>query len=467
VGWIRASVVVMTTLTTVVACGSDSRSDDGEIVASVDFEVTPPEIALGDVSCGTTKTSEITITNRGGATLGYSVALPDGSPFVLKAEKTGTLGSGAKATLPIDLAPGAPGDLEDIATVDVNGIIQQVVLRARGVGALLVPEPGLVDFGEVRFDRTFTSELVLRNTGNAPALVEGFEGGGDAMAIGPGGVTVAPGGTGPFTATIGAGAVTGAATTASLVPNLAASTPHCGPRPTVHVAALRVNTEVTLSVADFGAQGCGTGGGATRDVLITNYANQAITYTAALPSPTVFTISGGAQGTVPAANAQTASVAKVTIAMGATGSVLGVHEEALTLQISPLAPPSGGTRTTKVRLDVRGALIDATPMSADFSSDGKKADNEKFTFTNKGNEPITLRYAIDQRPTTFNAWRLDAATHALAAGTSRELTVYFQPSRDSDAPDQYGATLKVARDSSSSTAVCSSLPEPKLEGERK
>src|SRR5687767_14166275 len=99
---------------TVVACGTTSDSgDDDTIVASVDFEVTPAQIALGDVSCGTTKASEIAIANKGGATLVYSVALPDGSPFVLKADKTGTLASGAKATLPIELAPGTPGDIED------------------------------------------------------------------------------------------------------------------------------------------------------------------------------------------------------------------------------------------------------------------------------------------------------------------------------------------------------------------
>ena len=134
--------------------------------------------------------------------------------------------------------------------------------------------------------------------------------------------------------------------------------------------------------------------------------------------------------------------------------------------ISPLAPPSGGTRTTKVRLDVRGALVTASPMEAAFSSDGKKTDNEKIKLTNDGNEPITLRYSIDQKPTDWNPWSIDATTQVLAAGTSRDLTVFFKPSRDSDAPDDYEATLKVVRDSASTTAVCSSLPQPKLDGER-
>lgn len=453
-------------LAAMVACGTTSDSgDDGTIVASVDFEVTPAQIALGDVSCGATKASEITIANKGGATLVYSVALPDGSPFVLKAEKTGTLATGAKATLPIELAPGAPGDIEDTATVDVNGILQQVTLRARGVGAMLVAEPKLVDFGEVRFDRTFTSALALRNAGNAPALVEGFEGGADAMSIGPTAVTIAPTESGAFTATIGGGTVTGAAAKASLVPIVAATTAHCGPRPSIDVTALRVSSDVTLSVADFGEQSCGTGAGATRDVVITNYSNQDITYTAALPSPSVFTIAGGGQGTVPKAGAGP-STAKVTIAMGATGDVVGVHEEALTLQISPLAPPSGGTRTTKVRLDVRGARIVASPNEADFTSDGRKTDSEKIRFTNEGNQPITLRYAIDQKPTSFNPWTLDTNVQVLTAGSSLDLTVFFKPSRDSDAPDDYDATVKVVRDTLSATAVCSSLPQPKLEGER-
>ena len=454
--------------TMIVACGSDTGSqDDGAIVASVDFDVTPAEITLGDVGCGVTKTSEIAITNKGGATLAYSIALPDGSPFVLKADKTGTLASGAKATLPIEIAPGAPGDIEDTATVDVSGVVQQVKLRARGVGAVLVAEPELVDFGEVRFDRTFTSNVVLRNAGNAPAVVDSFEGGADAIALGPTAVTIEPGATGTFTATIDAGAVTGAPAKATLTPIIGTTSAHCGPRPKIDVSALRVSTDVTLSVADFAQQSCGTGGNITRNVVLTNYANQAITYTAALPSPTIFNITAGAQGTIPAANGPTATTANVTIAMGATGTVLGLHEESLTLEISPLAPPSGGTRTTKVRLDVRGALITASPMEPSFSSDGKKTDSEKIKFTNDGNEPITLRYAIDQRPTQFNPWSIDATTQVLAAGTSRDLTVFFKPSRDSDAPDDYNATVKVVRDSASTTAVCSSLPQPKLDGERK
>ena len=457
--------------TLIVACGSDTGSqEDGEIVASVDFDVTPAEITLGDVGCGATKTSEIAITNKGGATLAYSVALPDGSPFVLKAEKTGTLASGAKATLPIEIAPGAPGDIEDTATVDVAGVVQQVKLRARGVGAVLVADPALVDFGEVRFDRTFTKNVVLRNTGNAPAMVDSFEGGVDAIALGPTAVTIEPGGTGAFTATIAAGAVTGAPAKATLTPIVGtggASSGHCGPRPKIDVSALRVSTDVTLSVADFAQQSCGTGGNITRDVVITNYANQAVTFAAALPSPTIFNITAGAQGTIPAATGPTATTANVTIAMGATGTVLGLHEETLTLEISPLAPPSGGTRTTKVRLDVRGALITASPMDADFSSDGKKTDSEKIKFTNDGNEPITLRYAIDQKPTSFNPWSIDATTQVIEAKTSRDLTVFFKPSRDSHAPDDYDATVKVVRDSASTTAVCSSLPQPKLDGERK
>lgn len=462
------SHVAVVVAASIVACGSDTGSgSDGEIVASVDFEVSPAEITLGDVSCGATKTSEIAITNRGGATLSYSVALPDGSPFVVRAEKTGTLASGAKATLPIDLVPSAPREIQDIATIDVNGIVQHVTLRARGVGAVLVAEPPLVDFGEVRFDRTFTQAVVLKNVGNAPALVDGFEGGADALTVGPDGTRIEAGAAGSFTATVGAGTVTGAPTKASLVPLVAASTPHCGPRPTLDVSALRVDTEVTLSVADFGPQSCGTGGGATRDVVLTNYSNQALTYAAALPSGSLFTVTGGAQGTIAAAPGATPTTAKVTIAMGATGSVLGVHEEALSLQIDGLPPPSGGLRTTKVRLDVRGALVKASPMEVDFDSDGKKTDDEKIEFTNDGNEPITLRYSIEQRPTRFDPWRIDATTQVLAAGASLDLTVFFQPSRESDAPDDYDATLKVVRDSASNTAVCSALPQPKLQGERK
>jgi hypothetical protein len=461
----RLSAVVVASLAMSVACGSDrGSSGDGEIVASVDFDVTPPEIALGDVACGATKASEIAITNKGGATLVYSVALPDGSPFVLKAEKTGSLASGAKATLPIELAPDAPGDVEDTATVDVNGILQQVKLRARGIGAVLVAEPALVDFGEVRFDRTFTSDVVLRNEGNVAAVVEGFEGGGDAITLGPAAVSIAPGGTGALTASIGAGTVTGAPTKASLVPTLAAASPHCGARPSIDVSALRVNTEVTLSVADFGRQDCGTGGGTTRDVVITNYSNQNVTYSAALPIGSVFTISGAAQGSIAPATGATATTATVTIAMGATGTVLGVHEESLTLEIGPLAPPSGGTRTTKMRLDVRGALLEASPMQLSFSSDGRRSDSEKIKFTNAGNESIVLRYAIP--PRRWNPWSTDATTQVFAPGSSLDLTVFFKPSRDSDAPDDYRDTLEVSRDTSSATAVCSSLPQPKLQGER-
>lgn len=462
----RRARVAIVVATSIVACGRDrAPSADGEIVASIDFTVTPSEITLGDVSCGAAKTSELAIANRGGATLTYSVSLPDGSPFVLRADKTGTLASGAGVTLPIDVVPGVPGEIEDTATVDVNGIIQQVTLRARGVGAVLVAEPQLVDFGEVRFDRTFAQPVALRNIGNAPAVVEGFEGTADAISVGPNGTAIDPGGTGTFTATIGAGAVIGTPAKAAVVPILASSTAHCGTRPTIDVTALRVDTEVTLSVADFGQQSCGTGGGATRDVVVTNYSNQQLTYSASLPADGVFTIAGPAQGTIAAAAGATPSTAKIAIAMGPTGTVLGVHEEALTLQIGGLPPPSGGTRTTRARLDVRGAIIAADPMELAFDSDGKKSDRRKIKLTNGGNEPITLRYAIEQS-SPRNPWSLDATTQVIAAGAFRDLTIFFLPSRDNDAPSAYEAKLKVVRDGTSSTAVCSALPEPRLEGER-
>jgi hypothetical protein len=453
-----AAVVALAAL---VACGSDSASeDDGAIVASVDFEVTPTDIALGDVSCGGTKSSTITITNKGGATLTYNVALPDGSPFAVESP-SGTLASGASATLTVNLQPDAAGDILDTATVDVNGVVQQVALHARGVGAVLVADPPLVDFGEVRFDRAFTQDVALRNIGNAPALVDGFEGGADAIAIGPSAVTIEAGASGAFVATVGAGTVTGAPTTASLTPTVAPSTPHCGPRPKVDVAATRVNTDVTLSVADFGPQPCGTGGGATRDVTITNYALQALTYAATLPAGSIFTLASPAQGTVPAATPTTAATAAVKIAMGATGTVLGLHEELLGLQIDPLAPPSGGARTTTVRLDVRGAIITATPTQLSFSSDGKKPDRQKVRFQNTGNEAITLRYSID-KPQGFT-WGLDTNSQTITPTQARDVTVSFWPF--TRFPPTYNATLVVANDPLSLTAVCSPLPQPMLQGQ--
>jgi hypothetical protein len=448
-----------------VACGSDDRSDDDPIVSSLDFEVDPAEVTFESVSCGSEAAEPrvLTIRNAGGAVLHYELQISDGSPFLLKGEPSGVIALGGTAVIPVSVAPTASGEVAGTLTVVINGVVQQIPLRARGTGASVAAVPSHLDFGEVRFDRVFTRELALRNTGDAPAVIERVDGEADAITLSwpgaPAPLTIAPGGEASLTATIGTGSVTGAPALVTLSPVIGSG--HCGDKPTVSIAGLRVNTDVTLSTADFGPQPCGAAGGPTRDVVITNYASTALTYTASLPATSPFTITAGAQGTLAAASPSTETTAAITIGLGPTGTALGVVEEMLTVEISPLAPPDGGARTAKVRLDVRGALVTVTPESATFRSDGKKTDRKTFTFENQGNEQIRLGYAIDARDRTL--WSIDTELQDVPAGQTRAVVVGFK-AEAKGGDENYSATLEVT---AASGVACQPLPQPKLLGEKR
>lgn len=404
-------------------------ADGGELQtasSATQLEVTPAELDLGEVTCGSTGTSPspIVIRNKGAEPIRYAVQLPEGTAFELKGPLTGELAPSAVATINVVVKTDEPRETSTEVIVTANDALAQVKLAARGKGPSLELAPGIVDFGDVRYQQGGSPIPVkLRNTGTDAITIGSFEGQANGFDVTwdgkPSPLVVAAGAEVELKATL-ASAAQPSATGLSAKLSPVVTTALCGARPSLELKGRPINTEVTLSVAEWGAQPCGADPG-DRTVVVTNYTPTALSYTATTAGG-AFTVTSGASGALPANGT-------ATIALKAVPSTTpGLVEQTVNVDIAGLAPPSGGLRTTKGRLDVRGALLAITPTEIrTYRYIRYDTDWKAFDVVNQGNESIDVTYQLKRTVNTSGTAWTWYSSDTLSPAVGRKIQVGFRP----------------------------------------
>jgi hypothetical protein len=221
---------------------------------------------------------------------------------------------------------------------------------------------------------------------------------------------------------------------------------------------------VTLSSGDFGPKNC-TPQTNARNITITNYSNNALTYTAALVAAAAsgFTIVNPGPGTVAATgDPNMPKTANIVVQPKPYGTNLSVITDTLNVDITGIAAPEGGLRAVPLRVDVRGAIVTANPMSlTGFASNGTNTDTKNFAVTNSGNETIYLSWNF-VRTVGGPAWTYNPPG-ALGPGTTRNAGIGFKASTNGDNQANISA-VRTTNWFGEGTVACSPLPTVTLQG---
>lgn len=410
--------------------GNTTTQVDDDAGAAEDIEITPEAIDVGTVTCGMAPANvpAIVIKNRGKKTTKYTVQAPEGSPFELKGALTGDLAPDSLVTIAVTAKPAVPGPNTTEITVSAGARLSQIKVTAVGEGGRLAISPSSANLGEVRRENGGTIDVALSNTGTkAVTLTKVDSTLADFSATWEGapttGLVIPPNETKPVTVKLSSGTNLQAL---SAVLMLTVDGAYCGVVPTLPVQGQRVNQDVTISPADFGRLACNSTPTLQRDVTITNYSANALTYTAALQNGATsqFSIVSGATGAL-APGSTTPTVAAVKLSMKTIGTTLGPLNEVVDIAITGIPAPSGGARTAAATANVRGVVLTITPNN---STGFVNTETRNFTFANTGNEAYAYSayFIRDSGTSNYAAW-LASNFGSVAAGATRAATVTFNP----------------------------------------
>jgi len=358
-----------------------------------DVVIQPTSLEFGPVVCGEKATPQpITIRNTTDVPLPYEVRVPEGSGFVLESPAKGEIPPTESVTISVTVQPASPNDLNGAIAISAGASYMEVAAHAIGKGAVLEFVPNAVEFGQVRTNDSAMIPIELKNTGSAPAMITAFEGGTNALQVPlPATLTIPAGESRPVDATVIAPSAPGSLV-ATIKPSVASAI--CGALPELLLRAEAIDTTVTFSVADFGTVDCNTTG-ATAEVTIRNYSPNAVTVAqATLPDDSRFEVVSDLPLTVPGGTDGMPSTAKLELLAKPVGIDLGTFEETVTLSLVGVDEDQR-QRTTKARIDVRGAILEMSPTSLQFATNGW-IQFKAFTLRNTGNAPIRVVYDFRQ-----------------------------------------------------------------------
>lgn len=395
-----------------------------------DIAIEPTAIDIGPVACGpaSADVKNIVLRNRGATTPKYSAQVAEGSGFELQGAREGQLGKDATVTIGVIAKPNVAGEIEGEVNVTAGTVVTVVPVKALGEGAHLEIAPSTANLGAVRRENGGMLDVALTNTGNEPATVTKVD---SSMADfsatwegSPAPLLIDPGATKTMTVKLKEG-VDSEVLKGMLTFGIDGA--YCGDAPSLPVEGQRVNQEVTISPADFGNQFCTTTPALQRDVVISNYTSSTLAYTAALKSgpASLFGIVSGASDTIPPGTSTVPTTKVVKLGMKKVPGTLGPVSEVVDIEVTGIAPPSGGPRTAAATANIRGIVLALSQTSmTGFQYD----ESRSITMTNTGNENWTVGsvFIRENGTTQQSAWA--SSFGSVNAGTARGSTIRFSPS---------------------------------------
>jgi hypothetical protein len=423
--------------------------------------VEPASIDFGATACGqTAPPRSFTVRNTGNAPATFTLTLDKGasSPYRLSTT-TGTLGGGESRTVtvtPVAIPSSSAIDAAlyaDRVTLrtDVTGDTPKTVTLAQiARGARIVVSRTAVAFGESPLDQPLSSELTVRNEGNAPATIT-LSTAGAMFSVQPTAArAVSAGSSLPATVRYLPTSVGAHAGTMSLAAD--AGDVLCAPLPQP-VTLSGTGTNGALSVdaqsLDFGSTNCGAQA-AARTVTLRNTGTARFGFAAALgrgaSSPYTIAPTEG--------NIDPGQAVVVTITPRPIPSAASVQANAFgdRLTITPSGIVGGSARTVDLTQTARGAILSYSPTSRSFGDvPANTVATTTFDVVNAGNAPATVTLASNNARFAVSPTQVSG----IAAGGSQRVEARFEPGLDTS-PQSAGVTMNVA----GGTPLCAPIPQP-------
>jgi sugar lactone lactonase YvrE len=159
---------------TLVVVSTDSASPLLALATGTGTEVavSPSSIAFGAISVGTTKTTNLTITNAGTATFTLAEAIV-GSVFSISSVGktcTTTLAGGKSCVLPVEYKPTAVASSTGTITLSTNGGSSPVIPLSGSATSDVSVSANAIAFGTITHATTKVVDLIVKNIGKIPLL---------------------------------------------------------------------------------------------------------------------------------------------------------------------------------------------------------------------------------------------------------------------------------------------------------
>ncbi len=142
-----------------------------------DINVTPAQLAFGDVTIGNTPNRTLTISNTGNADLTVTSAVVTGAGFTAPAFNNVTITPGNNATLTVTFAPTAVQNYTGTVTINSNDPDEGVVTVPLSGNGVEQEHPDIdvtpmeLDFGTVIIGNTSDLDLIIANVGDLDLTV--------------------------------------------------------------------------------------------------------------------------------------------------------------------------------------------------------------------------------------------------------------------------------------------------------
>ncbi len=329
------------------------------------ISVAPASIAFGDQRVGTTSApTSVTISNPGTATLTVS-AITGTAPFrafglVLPAN----IAPGASAVFAVEFKPTAIGAAVGTVTIDSNAATSptSLSLTGRGTGGVAVVSPSSIAFGSANVGATLSSNVTVRNDGNADLKVNSVAFAGthaaDFNTTTTLPITIAPGASGTITLTFTPGAIGARNGTA----NITTDDP-ITPGSSVSLSGTGTSPKIAITPASL----------AFGDVLVGTTSGK-LTVKIDNTGDGVLTVTGAALGGTDAARFTLDPVTLPLKIAGGSSATLSVaySPDATTANSAKLAITSDDPSTPSVEVPLAGTGISpkltVTPTSIDFGA---------------------------------------------------------------------------------------------------
>lgn len=349
-----------------------SSSKDGGKALSGEVEISPATLEFLPTECGTEAVKPIVLVNKSNADVDYNIKSND-AVFVIKGNPKGTMISGGSATIDVAVRPTLAQLQKTDLVIEINGRTQIYPANVQGQGATFELSQTAIDFGDVRKQNGAETKISVKNAGNKPlaAVLEPVAPTTDFEVV-PRNINAAIDGSAEVTVRLKDGVSTAAPIAAQFKPNGAGI---CGAQPILDVRGKRITTDVTIDTVDWGDVLCKSTP-ADRDATVKNYGPSSVSFTSTLTG-TLFSIKTGGTGTLLGGSETNPTTAKIKLS-ATPGTVPGQKDETLTITYASGAQTSTG----KVREYVAGLVLQITPNSAAFSSDGGTEQRRKFDITN-------------------------------------------------------------------------------------
>ena len=433
----------------------------------------PSSLNFQNVNCGTTAAPQvITFTNVGNQPYTISAALgASSSPysFAISPPSGVVTANGGTATITVSPhaipvpseAPGNYGDVLTVTTTAAGDSPHDILLSENAYGAILNIAPTSLAFPATRGGRTSVYQLVVGNTGNAPATVvfTSIEPPPAPSGIGPfdfqqnvvvsGGATIFPNAT--FTPT----AAISYSGTAAL--GVAGGTVLCAPLPGQMLTMTGRGTSalppvtVTPTTVNFGNVNCGTAAHDNTAVRITNNTNASITATLTLANTNGmnYTATLPNAGVIAANTTATVTISPNAIPVAPTTTVAGNHfGDTLTITTTAVGDHA---HTVQIHETAQGAILIFNRTTTHVRS--AAGSHTTFKVENLGN--ISASFALVPSITTSAPYSITPLIGVInARGSGGLIGTTFDVTRTSSPAMPETVSLMVPTD----LVLCQPLP---------